>query len=548
MKNEILKNSQLLNEAEINYFKDRYTQIRAQENEAETILRQNENSKEFIEQINSMSDYAGKRVEGKVSKGLSQFLDTKDQRDLLVSIWILSHNPAKAEKFGINPKEPKSFDKEVKIIINNTRRAAKELDKKSPSQEEVEEVISDREKTKEEEPQEEKPKEQPTQDDDETDEIDTDEPTQDDEESEEESDDEEKPERKGGSELVDTKDFKPPKEVAKDFESFKDERIKEVEDSFSAIKEPNREQQSRYDHAKSKIDKIFTNYKSKIMNKQRQYDVHPTRSSAMKASTAAQKMASDARREARDVVSKFKRSSMPGRLERAGMRARDIGRSVDKGVDAVMGSRAAKVTGDALKSAGKKGAELAKSGAAKAGEAAGKAIDRVKENMAARAIEKYLGAEKRNEYVENLRKGNTEEAEQIRQEGIAKAKEQREGKQATKRDERYDRMRTKQENFILRNYGKKLYELADNPVNREDEEETKEDPKIARTAVEIEKSIGANQAKEYMELSKSNDPKDLEDAAKILQNLENRKKESEKKLGIEEQNKTLRRSFRALYS
>jgi len=564
-KSEILKNS-LLNEAEINYNKDRYTQIQNQESEAETIIRQSKNSKEFIEQINGMSNYKPQKQDGKVvSRGLKQFLDTAEQRDLLVSVWILakSKDKTKAQKYGIDIKEPEGFDKELKRIASDTRKVAKKLDKKNPSPQEVEKVLSDREEDKP--PQEEKPSSKETESDnqepeDDSDygdeEVDTSFPPKDDgegsddEESEEEGDDnEEEPRKKQASDLINKKDFPPPKEQAKDFEEFKDEKIKEIEDAFSAIKEPTREQQARYDKAKSRVDKILNNNKEKILNRQRGYEVHATQSSAIKASTSAKKLANNAKREVNDVVSKFKRSNMPGRLERAGMKVKEIGQSVSDTAKKAAESRAAQTSKDAIKRAAGKGSDMVKRGAKQAGEKIASTTEKVKENVAARAIEKYLGPEKRNEYVENLRKGNAEEAEKIRQEGITKAKEQKQGKRDEREQSRYDRMRSKtqQENYILKNYMNKINELADNPSTREEEKDTGDNEilKIAKS------SLGEKGAEDYKKKMENPSSEEKEEAIEMLKKAEEEEQEKKKKLGINDtkkQNEAVKRVLKSLYS
>jgi hypothetical protein len=564
-KSEILKNS-LLNEAEINYNKDRYTQIQNQESEAEIIIRQSKISKEFIEQINGMSNYKPQKQDGKVvSRGLKQFLDTAEQRDLLVSVWILakSKDKTKAQKYGIDIKEPEGFDKELKRIASDTRKVAKKLDKKNPSPQEVEKVLSDREEDKP--PQEEKPSSKETESDnqepeDDSDygdeEVDTSFPPKDDgegsddEESEEEGDDnEEEPRKKQASDLINKKDFPPPKEQAKDFEEFKDEKIKEIEDAFSAIKEPTREQQARYDKAKSRVDKILNNNKEKILNRQRGYEVHATQSSAIKASTSAKKLANNAKREVNDVVSKFKRSNMPGRLERAGMKVKEIGQSVSDTAKKAAESRAAQTSKDAIKRAAGKGSDMVKRGAKQAGEKIASTTEKVKENVAARAIEKYLGPEKRNEYVENLRKGNAEEAEKIRQEGITKAKEQKQGKRDEREQSRYDRMRSKtqQENYILKNYMNKINELADNPSTREEEKDTGDNEilKIAKS------SLGEKGAEDYKKKMENPSSEEKEEAIEMLKKAEEEEQEKKKKLGINDtkkQNEAVKRVLKSLYS
>jgi hypothetical protein len=564
-KSEILKNS-LLNEAEINYNKDRYTQIQNQESEAEIIIRQSKISKEFIEQINGMSNYKPQKQDGKVvSRGLKQFLDTAEQRDLLVSVWILanSKDKTKAQKYGIDIKEPEGFDKELKRIASDTRKVAKKLDKKNPSPQEVEKVLSDREEDKP--PQEEKPSSKETESDnqepeDDSDygdeEVDTSFPPKDDgegsddEESEEEGDDnEEEPRKKQASDLINKKDFPPPKEQAKDFEEFKDEKIKEIEDAFSAIKEPTREQQARYDKAKSRVDKILNNNKEKILNRQRGYEVHATQSSAIKASTSAKKLANNAKREVNDVVSKFKRSNMPGRLERAGMKVKEIGQSVSDTAKKAAESRAAQTSKDAIKRAAGKGSDMVKRGAKQAGEKIASTTEKVKENVAARAIEKYLGPEKRNEYVENLRKGNAEEAEKIRQEGITKAKEQKQGKRDEREQSRYDRMRSKtqQENYILKSYMNKINELADNPSTREEEKDTGDNEilKIAKS------SLGEKGAEDYKKKMENPSSEEKEEAIEMLKKAEEEEQEKKKKLGINDtkkQNEAVKRVLKSLYS
>jgi hypothetical protein len=564
-KSEILKNS-LLNEAEINYNKDRYTQIQNQESEAEIIIRQSKISKEFIEQINGMSNYKPQKQDGKVvSRGLKQFLDTAEQRDLLVSVWILakSKDKTKAQKYGIDIKEPEGFDKELKRIASDTRKVAKKLDKKNPSPQEVEKVLSDREEDKP--PQEEKPSSKETESDnqepeddsdDGDEEVDTSFPPKDDgegsddEESEEEGDDnEEEPRKKQASDLINKKDFPPPKEQAKDFEEFKDEKIKEIEDAFSAIKEPTREQQARYDKAKSRVDKILNNNKEKILNRQRGYEVHATQSSAIKASTSAKKLANNAKREVNDVVSKFKRSNMPGRLERAGMKVKEIGQSVSDTAKKAAESRAAQTSKDAIKRAAGKGSDMVKRGAKQAGEKIASTTEKVKENVAARAIEKYLGPEKRNEYVENLRKGNAEEAEKIRQEGITKAKEQKQGKRDEREQSRYDRMRSKtqQENYILKNYMNKINELADNPSTREEEKDTGDNEilKIAKS------SLGEKGAEDYKKKMENPSSEEKEEAIEMLKKAEEEEQEKKKKLGINDtkkQNEAVKRVLKSLYS
>lgn len=560
-KSEILKNS-LLNEAKINYNKDRYTQIQNQESEAETIIRQSENSKEFIEQINGMSNYKPQKQDGKiVSRGLKQFLDTAEQRDLLVSVWILanSKDKTKAQKYGIDIKEPEGFDKELKRIASDTRKVAKKLDEKNPSPQEVEKVLSDREEDKP--PQEEKPSNKELESDsqepeddsnDNEEEVDTSFPPEDDDDEEDEGDDDEEdeePRKKQASDLINKKDFPPPKEQAKDFEEFKDEKIKEIENAFSAIKEPTREQQARYDKAKSRVDKILNNNKEKILNRQRGYEVHATQSSAIKASTSAKKLANNAKREVNDVVSKFKRSNMPGRLERAGMKAKEIGQSVSDTAKKAAESRAAQTSKDAIKRAAGKGSDMAKRGAKQAGEKIASTTEKVKENVAARAIEKYLGPEKRNEYVENLRKGNTEEAEKIRQEGIAKAKEQKQGKREEREQSRYDRMRSKtqQENYILKNYMNKINELADNPINKKEEKDT-DDNEVLKIA---KSSLGEKGAEDYKKKMENPSSEEKEEAIEMLKKAEEEEQEKKKKLGLDDtkkQNEAVKRVLKSLYS
>jgi hypothetical protein len=260
---------------------------------------------------------------------------------------------------------------------------------------------------------------------------------------------------------------------------------------------------------------------------------------------------------------------MPGRLQRGAMRVGDAGRAVIKVGKKAAGSRAATLSREAMKSAVEKGKEVAKAGAEKAGEAAragfaktkeaAKAGVAAKQNIAANTIEKVLGKEKRDEFVNLLSAGKTEEAAKINQEAKNKIdKERGEAARNTSRlytlkttssqNPTFMRTRTQQENFILRNYGKKINELADNPATREESKEEEEQKGESKEVLKIAKSsLGKTAAEEYRNLMKGS-ASDKQKAIEILKKAEMDQEKTKKELGIEEQNKNIKKIIRPLYS
>jgi hypothetical protein len=548
---ELTKNFKMLNERkswELQYDFAKLDDFR-KENLAPTKdnLQKNEKEEKITDAIQKSSD---------LKNLFTEYEENEELFDLLTSIWIVfdQNDEELIEKYNLNRFQNRDlFMKRMRDRIRYARTVALEKRTSRPDPKEViaarTEKKSPLERREREKKREEKsPDEEPS---------DEEKPVE--KSPDEKSPDKEKPsteEKPAEKSVVDAQDFPSPKKQSDNLANFKDSKLQEIENVFSNIKEPTKEQEAKYNKTKSKIEKIFSEQTEKIEKQQIGYSVSPTRSSAMKASTNAKKLFNDANRKISDEVSNFKISFMPGRLQRGAMRVGDAGRAVGKVAKKAAGSRAATLSREAMKSAVEKGKEVAKSGAEKAGEAARAGVAKTKEavragaaakqNIAANTIEKVLGKEKRDEFVNLLRAGKTEEAAKINQEAKNKIdKERGEAarnisrrlytlKTTSSQNPTFMRTQTQQENFILRNYGKKINELADNPATREEtkKEEEGEGEGESKEVLKIAKSpLGRTAAEQYRNLMKG-PASDKRIAVGILNRAEIHQKKIENQLGI----------------
>lgn len=527
-KNEILKNA--LNEAQINYYKSKYTQIQKQKERAETIFRQSKNSDEFIEQLNGMDTYRDtKDKEGNTKRGLSQFLKTEEQRDLLVAAWIVANSGDEAlmNKYNIEIDETDVFNDEMRKIVSQTREAAVRLNKKSPSPEEVkkyrdkkergEDMEDDEEEGSEDSEDSEKDSEDSEDSEKDSEEVDASFPPKDDDEESDEEDegedeeDEPKPKKKS---VVDEKKFPSPKSMAEKIESEKEENLNKIDDLYNKIKEPTKSQKSAADNAKDKLSKSLDKLIQKTEGFQKGYENHPTSNSAMRASTNAKKAYSDAKREINNIVSKFERSQMPS----------FAGRQVTKGKEAIAGAK------NLVTKAGKTRAALTAKDAAKRGIAASKekiksVQQKAQENKQINTVGNFLGKEVRNKYVEAIQDGNEKAKKEIEQQLEQARQKQKQGKEAGEknrqerlRQERLEKM--KESNQALKNY---LEERKDPTIKPGKEFET------------VAKNLDPNSAKKYKELSTSSSIEDRKKAPELLAKAAEAKKKKEEELKQQEQ-------------
>ena len=592
VKEEIVKNSQILNEVkehEIKYDFHRIADFRKENlKPAQKNLEKNEKEEIIRDAIEKSSD---------LKKLFSEYEKDENLLDVLASIWLAfdQEDEDLIRKYNLNDFQNKElFMKRMSERLKYARRTALEQRTSRPKPEDIIKLRSDtksplerreeEERKREEEAKEkEKADEAPEEEEEETDEAPETETPEEEADEAPEGKDEKKPKRR--TSIVDEEDFPSPKDISRKLEKFKEGKEEELEKIFSNIEEPNREQESKFNKAKNDLEKFFSRYYKEIENQERGYSVSPTRSSAMKSSTNAKKSFSDAKVKINNVVSNFKISFMPGRLKRGLMRTRDAGQAMKKAADKVTQSRPSTLAGEKAKvvvdqqkqkiaantiekNMGTKGDEKRKEYLNLVFQGKQEEAEKIRQQALeikkhADFVQKNIGDAKRKQYVDLLSQGKQEEAEKIRREafeksrGAKKQKSQEQPKPTTDAKSvsldgrtwtgsgstRPYSLRT--ENNLLRHYSKRINELADNPSTRnEDDEESRN----KETAVAIEKSMGATEAKKYMQLSQSNKPEDLKQAAGILDRLEIRKKESEKKLGIKEQNENLKRTIKFLYS
>lgn len=534
-------------ENEIDYYQRDVVQIAKQNfSKAKKMLKKNP---EFVEELNDVHNS---------KEGLNQFLKTKQQRDLLISAYILSRNKDEkhAQDVGLELQDPEMFNKISKRILDNTRKTAVALKNSTPSIEQVKELrdeeFSDEaiekikaEKEREDPEDEEEPSGEEEPDDNEgpddeeepgEEEHDTSFPPKEDEQETKERE-EEKPKKKE-SPIVDKKEYPSPKKVAKDIEELKKRTIESIENTISKSKDPTKEELASAERAKEKIRKELDSYIKKAEGKEKGYSIDPTRRSAMNASVAAKKFYNDAERMASKFSTRFERSLLPGAAKRTAMKAKEGIGKVASGVKDVATDRKVKATGRALKRAGQAAAPAIKRGAKAAGEAVGRATSRVKENIAANTIGKVLGKEKRKQYADLLRANKPEEAQKIYQQAQNKSAEEKQNK-------RFDRLEGKKESFeniAIKNY---LYELDNKNKNLSKQSD---EVKIASS------SLGEKGAEEYLKKMKGS-IEDKEEAIEMLKTAQEELKDKQKELDqkaeqmeTKEKNEAVKKALKALYS
>lgn len=605
VKEEIVKNSQILNEVkehEIKYDFHRIADFRKENlKPAQKNLEKNEKEEIIRDAIEKSSD---------LKKLFSEYEKDENLLDVLASIWLAfdQEDEDLIRKYKLNDFQNKElFMKRMSERLKYARRTALEQRTSRPKPEDIIKIRSDKKsplerREEEERKREEEAKEKEKETDETPEEEETDE-TPEEETPEEEADEtpEDKEERKPKrTSIVDEEDYPPPMETSKKLETFKDGKIQEVEEAFSNIEEPNKEQEARYEKVKSEIEKVFSEESKKIKDQDRGYSISPTRNSATKASVNAEKISNNAKIKMNNLSSKFRISFMPGRLQRGVKRVKEAGQAMKKAADKVTQSRPSTLAGEKAKAVidqqkqkmaantieknmGTKGDEKRKEYLNLVFQGKQEEAEKIRQQALeikkhADFVQKNIGDAKRKQYVDLLSQGKQEEAEKIRREAFDKSRETKE-KQTPMQAQR-ERMRKQEErqagkqkpetasrsvtelgasgqgapwkslrteNNLLRHYGKRINELADNPATRDENDNEEVDTKSKEALKIAGTSMGKSGAEEYMKLIQGS-ASDKQKAVDMLQRAEEEQERTKKEMGIKEQNESLKRTIKFLYN
>lgn len=358
---------------------------------AKDLLRKN---KEFVEQLSA-------------DQNISQY-DTEEQRDLVTAAYtLLKKDKEAAKKLGLVIHNEETFmENTKKKIIDPVRRTSIELGIENPTMKQVKDYIEGSDKKEEEEPKEkETPKKEETP---ETEEAPEKAETSTDDEEDEDDDDEEE-----AKSLVDDDKFPNPKKYARQIRELKDSKVEEL-NGLRKSEGATKEHAASIDRAIKNIETELTKLEREASGQIKGYEVYPTRSSMIKASTKGAIAFQKARTAVDTEINKAKRRELPSEVMIGLKRAQETGKKIldagRKGLDAPGVKKARDAVGRAAKVGGDKARAV---------------YDRFRERSTVDALTKSYGADAAKKYVDLLRQGKGEEAKKYADELIKKHRSDR---------------------------------------------------------------------------------------------------------------------------